>query len=146
MSKPSSNENIEEKVRNLAVELRTLENFAGDIQTRLGVVETMIRDINLAMATVQGLENIDKNDEILMNVGGGSYIKVKIVDKEKVILRVGAGVNLEKPAKEALTLMENELNNILKTRATFQQQFNQIIERMTAVRRELEKISRSVET
>lgn len=145
LSTPSE-ENIEEKIKNLAVELRMLENIAGDAQTKLGIIESVMREYNLAIATVQGLENLNENDELLMSVGGGSYLKVKIVDKEKVVVGIGANVHLEKPAKEALTFIENELNNLLKTRSSLQQQFSQILERMGAVRRELEQISSGIKT
>ncbi len=145
MTEPSE-KNIEEKVRNLALELRMLEGVAGDTQTKLGIIESVIRELHLAITTVQGLESLNENDELLMSVGGGSYLKTKIIDKEKVIVGVGAGVHLEKPVKEALTFIESESNNLIKTRSSLQQQFNQILERMGTVRRELEKISSNIET
>ena len=136
-------ENSEEKMRSLAMELRTLESYASDIQSRLGLVDSVLNDLSLSGATIQGLEKVDANDEVLMSLGGSSHLKVKIIDKEKVLVRLGAGVSIEKPVKDASVHIENEVNNLFNTRQTFQKQFNQILERMTAVRKELEQMSRA---
>ena len=142
-AKIDKKENIEEKMRGLAMELRTLESYASDIQSRLGLVDSVLNELSLSGATIQGLEKVDENDEVLMSLGGSAHLKVKIIDKEKVLVRLGAGVSIEKPVKEASTHIENEINNLFKTRQTFQKQFNQILERMTAVRKELEQMSRA---
>jgi len=134
-------ENIQEKIRNLAVELRMLESVAGEMQARISVVEAALREISMASLTIQGIGELKKDDEILVPVGGGSYIKAKIFDTEKVIVNIGAGVTVEKPVKEALSIFENRLNELENARNSLQQQFIQVLERMEALRNELRKVS-----
>jgi prefoldin alpha subunit len=137
-------EDVREKVRNLAVELRLLEGAAGEVQARIGVVEAALREFSLASTTIQGLGELKVDDEILVPIGAGSYVKAKLSDTEKVLVNIGAGVTAEKTVKEALTLFENQMNELEKIRGSLHQQFAQILERMEALRNELRKFSRQM--
>ena len=139
-------EDVREKVRNLAVELRLLEGAAGEVQARIGVVEAALREFNLATATIRGLEELKIDDEILVPIGAGSYVKAKLADTEKVLVNVGAGVTAEKNVKDALTLLENQINELEKMRGNLQQQFTQILERMEVLKSELRKFSQQMQT
>lgn len=140
----SPQEDVREKVRNLAVELRLLEGAAGEVQARIGVVEAALKEFSLASTTIQGLGELKVDDEILVPIGAGSYVKAKLIDTEKVLVNIGAGVTAEKTVKEALTLFENQMNELEKIRGSLHQQFTQILERMEVLRNELRKFSRQM--
>ncbi|RLI04522.1 prefoldin subunit alpha, partial [Candidatus Bathyarchaeota archaeon] len=141
MSKKETPENQKEKLGSIVAELRILEGVAGELQARIGMVEAALREINLASLTIQNLEKLNKDDELLVPVGAGSYVKTKIADTEKVAVGIGAGVTVEKTLKEAISFFENQLNELSKARASLQQQFVQVLQRMEALRNEVRKLS-----
>jgi prefoldin alpha subunit len=120
----------EEELRRLSVELRFLEQTAETIQSRINMVNAAITDLTYANMTLDGLEKEKENSELLVPIGGNSYIKAKLEDPEKVIVGMGAGISVEKTIQEAKEIIKTRLENLEKTRMSLQQQLAQIAERI----------------
>ncbi len=120
----------EEELRRLSVEMRLLEQTAEALQARHNMVNTVITDLTVANMTLEGLEKERENAELLIPIGGTSYIKAKLANTEKVTVGVGAGVSVEKTLPEAKEIVKNRLVELEKTRLALQQQFSQVAEKM----------------
>ena len=131
----------EEEFRRLAVELRILESTAETIQARINMVNTVLTDLNYANMTLESIEKEEENADLLVPVGGGSYVKAKLQEKNTVLVGMGAGVTVEKTLAQAKETVQNRISQLEKTRASLQQQFTQIIERIREDRARLEEIS-----
>ncbi|HSQ49271.1 MAG TPA: prefoldin subunit alpha [Candidatus Deferrimicrobiaceae bacterium] len=128
----------EEELRRLSVEMRYLEQTAEALQQRIGMVNAAITDLTYANATLDGIESEKENAEMLVPIGGSSYIKVKLADSSKVIVGMGAGVSVEKSLAEAKVTLKERLDDLEKTMNSAQQQFSQIAERINIGRDRLE--------
>ncbi len=53
------------------------------------------------------LKQEKENSELLVPIGGSSYVKVKLADTNKVIIGVGSGVSVEKTLSEAKATLKN---------------------------------------
>jgi len=131
----------EEEFRRLAVELRILESTAETIQARINMVNTVLTDLNYANMTLESIEKEEENADLLVPVGGGSYVKAKLQEKNTVLVGMGAGVTVEKTLAQAKETVQNRISQLEKTRASLQQQFTQIIEKIREDRARLEEIS-----
>jgi len=131
----------EEEFRRLAVELRILESTAETIQARINMVNTVLTDLNYANMTLESIEKEEENADLLVPVGGGSYVKAKLQEKNTVLVGMGAGVTVEKTLAQAKETVQNRISQLEKTRASLQQQFTQIIEKIREDRAQLEEIS-----
>lgn len=136
--KPSSSE---EEFRRLAVELRLLETTAETLQARINMVNAVLTDLNYANMTLEGVEKEDENAELLVPIGGGSYIKAKLQEKDKVLVGMGAGITIEKTLAQAKETVQNRISQLEKTRTALQQQFTQVVERIREDRARLEEIT-----
>ena len=76
--------------------MRYLEQTAEALQQRISMVNAAITDITYANMTLDGIEKEKENTEMLVPIGGSSYVKVKLADANKVIIGMGAGVSVEK--------------------------------------------------
>ena len=130
----------EEELRRLSVQLRFLEQTAETLQSRIGMLNAAITDLTYANMTLDGVENEKKNSELLVPIGGSSYVRVKLADSDKVVVGLGAGVSVEKPLLEAKTLLKERLDELTKSMQAAQQQFTQIAERINADRNRLENL------
>ena len=130
----------EEELRKLSVEMRYLEQTAEALQQRIGMVNAAITDLTYANATLDGIEQEKENAELLVPVGGSSYIKVKLSSSDKVIIGLGAGVSLEKPLPEAKAMLKERLEELHKSSSVAQQQFSQVAERINSGRNRLETL------
>ncbi len=134
----------EEELRRLSVEMRYLEQTAETLQQRIGMVNAAITDLTYANMTLDGIEKEKENTELLVPIGGSSYVKVKLADSNTVIIGVGAGVSVEKTMQEAKATLKERLDELEKTMNSAQQQFSQVAERINTGRNRLETLLSTV--
>ena len=130
----------EDELRRLSVEMRYLEQTAEALQQRISMVNAAITDLTYANATLDGIEKEKENAEMLVPIGGSSYVKVKLTDSNKIIVGMGAGVSVEKTLADAKVTLKERLDDLEKTMNSAQQQFSQIAERINTGRGRLETL------
>ena len=134
----------EEELRRLSVEMRFLEQTAETLQQRISMVNAAITDLSYANTALEKLEKEKENTELLVPIGGSSYIKAKLTSHDKVIVGMGANVSIEKTLPEAKVLIKERLEELEKSMRSAQQQFSQIAERINVGRNRLETLLASV--
>lgn len=134
----------EEELRKLSVQLRFLEQTAETLQSRIGMLNAAITDLTYASMTLEGVEQEKENSELLVPIGGSSYVRAKLASPDMVVVGLGAGVSVEKPLPEAKALLKERLDELEKTMRSAQQQFAQVADRINADRNRLESLLASV--
>ena len=134
----------EEELRKLSVEMRFLEQTAETLQQRISMMNAAMTDLAYANMTLDGIEKEKENAELLVPIGGSSYVKVKLENPDKVIVGMGASVSVEKTLPEAKSILKERLAEVEKTMVSAQQQFAQIVERINTGRNRLESLLATV--
>lgn len=132
--------NAEEEFRKLSMEMRYLEQTADALQQRVNMVNAALTDLSYASMTLDGIEKEKENTELLVPIGGNTYVKAKIADTNKIIIGMGAGVSVEKTLPEAKATLKERLDELAKTMNAAQQQFTQVAERINSGRARLETL------
>jgi len=130
----------EEELNKLSMEMRFLEQTAETLQQRIGMINAAITDLSYANMTLESMEKEKENSELLVPIGGSSYIKVKLASNDKVIVGMGAGVSIEKTLPEAKAIVKERLDELERTMNSAQQQFAQIAQRINAGRSQLQSL------
>ena len=136
----SNRSKSEDELRKLSMEMRYLEQTADALQQRISMVNAALTDLTYASMTLDGIDKEKENAELLVPIGGNSYVKAKISDTTKIIVGVGAGVSVEKTLQEAKATLKERLDELGKTMNSAQQQFSQVAERMNSGRARLETL------
>jgi prefoldin alpha subunit len=134
----------EEELRKLSVEMRFLEQTAESLQQRISMVNAAITDLTYANMTLDGIEKEKADAELLVPIGGGSYIKVKLAETDKVVVGMGAGVSIEKTLPEAKEIVKERLGELEKTMTSAQHQFAQVAQRINVGRNRMESLLATV--
>lgn len=132
---------VEEEFRRLSIEIRFLEETAQALQSRMNMVNAAITDLTYANTTLEGLEEKKVGSELLIPIGGNSYIKAKLHDSDKAIVGMGAGVSIEKTFPEAKEVIKKRLEGLGKTRNSIQQRFTQVAQKIDEDRAKLEEVA-----
>ena len=130
----------EDEVRRLIVELRLLEGTAETLQSRINLVNAMHAELNMAKKTLEGVEKEKPDAPVFVPIGGGSYIKAKLADVEKVVYGVGAGISIEKPLEEAKRGVDERISELERTRRALEQQYSQVLRRIQENRERLQEL------
>ena len=132
--------NDEEELRRLSVELRFYEQTAEAVQSRLNMISAVITDLTYAGMTLNALEKEKEGSELLVPVGGNSYVKVRLENTDKLIVGMGAGVSVEKTLPESKEIVKKRQEDLEKTRMSMQQQFVQVVEKTKDLREKIESL------
>lgn len=130
----------EEELRKLSMEIRYFEQNAEVLQQRLSMMNAAVTDLSYANMTLESIETEKENAEMLVPIGGGSYISVKLANPDKVVVGMGAGVSVEKTLPEAKTIVKERMDELERTRVSAQQQLNQVAERINEGRTRMESM------
>ena len=130
----------EEELNRLSVEMRYYEQTAETLQQRIGMINAAITDLTYANMTLENMEKEKDDAELLVPIGGSSYIKVKLASSDTVIVGMGAGVSVEKTLPEAKEIVKERLDELEKTMNSAQQQFAQVAQRINAGRSQLQNL------
>jgi prefoldin alpha subunit len=128
----------EEELRRLSVELRFYEQTADALQSRLNMINAVMTDLTVASVTITSLETEKEGSELLVPVGGNSYIKAKLDNPSSLIVGMGAGVSVEKTVTESKEILKKRHEELERTRTSMQQQFVQVIDKTKELRDSIE--------
>jgi len=100
-----------------------------------------ITELRVSSMTLEGLEKEKKGSQLFVPIGGGSYVKAKLVTAKKVVVSIGADVAVERTFKDAKEELETHIAELEKTREALGQQFNQVVERIQENRGKMEEVT-----
>ena len=101
----------EEQAQQLLYQMQTMEGYLSELTQKEGTIMSIIRE---ASSAIQSLKTIDTktDNETLVPVGLGTFIKTKTVPNEKLILNIGAGIAVEKDKDSAINFLELRLKEM----------------------------------
>jgi len=134
----------EQEIRKISLELRLLEQTAEALQSRLNMLNAVTTDLTYATMALEGLEKEKENSELLVPIGGTSYIRTKLDNSDKIIVGIGAGVSVEKTRQEAKDVIKKRLEDLEKARTATQQQLGKIVQEISVDRERFETLAANV--
>ena len=132
----------EEVLRQLVTEIRLLEGTADTLQSRLNMIDASLADLRVAHQTLQGLKEQKADAQLLVPIGGNTYVKAKLEDPSTVITGIGAEVAMEKSVDETQERVNQQLSELEKVRISIQQQLSQVVSRIEEGRARLNDMAR----
>ena len=101
----------EEQAQQLLYQMQMLEGYLSELSQKEATIVSVIRE---ASSAIQSLKTIDTktDNETLVPVGLGTFIKTKVVPNEKLILNIGAGIAVEKDKDSAINFLELRLKEM----------------------------------
>jgi len=119
------------------MQLRVYEGSARALQARLEIVNAALNEFSLASTTLEGVKTQKTDEDALIPVGGGSYVRVRLSDISKIVMGVGAGVAVEKPIEDSVSEIKERIADLDKARTSLQEQLSQALFRIEENREKL---------
>jgi prefoldin alpha subunit len=127
---------IEQRINELVQHSRTLELYLNEVLERETTVTKLIEEARLASYALQNI-SLDKENEALMPIGVGVYLKTNIPSIDKLLVNVGAGVAIEKTREDTLNYIEARIKE-------FEIGLNQLRDQKKQITSQLEQIQQQV--
>lgn len=137
-SRENSNEQIssEQKISEMLQQSKILEAYMNDILTKEATVTRLITEGHLASEAIQELASTNQ-DESLVPIGIGVYLKVTVPQVTNLLVNVGSGVTIEKSKENAKNYVESRIKEFELALKQLQSQKEQIAMRMNQLQNEV---------
>ena len=89
------------------------------------------------------METAEEGTEMLVPIGSGSFIHAKLASKEKVVLNVGAGINIEKAPDEAKESLKARKAEVMEGSKKLNEMLGKIDQEMQRIQAIMEKFEES---
>ena len=137
-SRENSNEQIssEQRISEMLQQSKILEAYMNDILTKESTVTRLITEAHLASEAIQQLSSTTQ-DESLVPIGIGVYLKVTVPQVRNLLVNVGSGVTIEKSKENAKDYVESRIKEFELALKQLQSQKEQIAMRMNQLQNEV---------
>ncbi len=88
-----------------------LEGYFSELTQKEGSIISVIREASFAIDSLKAIDN-KTNDETLVPIGLGTFVKTKLIPNQKLILNVGAGIAIEKDRNSTINFLESRLKEM----------------------------------
>lgn len=95
-----------------------------DIQSQY--LQSAMLDYSKAKITLEQLDKLDKEVDMLVPIGGGTFLDSKVNNSSKVLIDIGMGYVTEKTNQDAIKKIDKRIKELEKT----QDRLNEIIEQV----------------
>jgi prefoldin alpha subunit len=106
-----------------------LESIAENQQ----LIQMSLEELGRARETLNQYQKAADGDELLVPIGGNSFVFAKVASNAKAIVGIGTGVSVEKPMEDAIKTMDDRAKELVDTmkkltdrRMTLEEQANQL--------------------
>jgi prefoldin alpha subunit len=137
-SKENSKDQIsaEQKISEMLQQSKILEAYMNDILTKESTVTRLITEAHLASEAIQELSYTNQ-EESLVPIGIGVYLKVTVPQVRNLLVSVGSGVTIEKSKQNAKDYVELKIKEFDLALKQLQSQKEQIAIRMNQLQNEV---------
>ena len=101
--------------------MAALESYRGQLESLAEdqkVIQFSLEETIRAKETLRLYKDADEGSEILVPVGGGSFVYARVSSSDRVLLGLGSGVTAEKSIDDAVETMEERIKELSETAKT----------------------------
>ncbi|MGQ4834112.1 MAG: prefoldin subunit alpha [Candidatus Asgardarchaeia archaeon] len=129
----------EAKVNELLYLLQVYEAQLKTLENQLSLINLRLQELKAAKEFLTSLSSLDLNTELLFPIGGGVFIRGKVIDKENVLMDIGANVVVKRGLNESSETVNNDIMDLENTKKQIEQQTMQLLNKYEELRRLLEQ-------
>ncbi len=96
------------------------------LDTQMSYVQAAMNDYMKAKITVEHLQQQEKDAELLMPIGGSTFVYAKTVNPNKVLFDVGSGIVTEKTSEDAIKKIDERMEQLQQTQEKLSSMIQQI--------------------
>ncbi|MEK6948497.1 MAG: prefoldin subunit alpha [Nanoarchaeota archaeon] len=130
----------EQKIKEKYYEYQMTVQQIQQLQQNISNLEKHITELNKIDDNIETITKVELNQETLIPMGNGLFIKGTIKDTSKFIMNVGSGVCVEKTSEEARITVKKQLDEVSTLTDNMKVQVEELIVTIQELQEEIEKM------
>jgi len=124
----------DEEISRYLVLIEQYKEQLNSLEMQSSYIQAILTDYNKAKITLQQLSKTEKGSEILVPIGGSTFIEAISKDNSKALFDIGRGIITEKNIEDAVEKIDKRIEDIQKT-------LEKILSMMQQLQNEMEEVS-----
>jgi len=129
----------QERLQSLAIELRMLEGYFNEINTRESLLARAVMESRAALEAIRSFSSNEVSD-FLVPIGGGVFIEASAKPPDKLIVNIGANVMVEKTKDSITNFLEERAKEIESAMSNLEVQKAELAKRIDTNRAAISSI------
>ncbi len=110
--KEKENISDQKKLTELYTEVQVLQQQLGSIESQIKDVDNQEQDLKAAVTHLNSLKEIKDNQEALIPIVNGVFVKAKIIKSDSLFVNIGANTVVKKTIDETVKMLEQNIKEI----------------------------------
>jgi prefoldin alpha subunit len=131
--------NDEELAKYMAL-IEQYKEQMNSLQTQSQYLQAAIVDYNKAKITLEQLSNSDAGTEMLLPIGGSTFINATAKNTSKVLFDIGGGIVTEKTSEDAIKKIDKRIEDLQKNQEKLMEMIQNLQTEATEVYNKAQKL------
>ncbi len=123
----------EQELRQAMAALEVYRSQLESLAENMQLIQISLEELARAKETLTQYQKAAEGSEVLVPIGGNSFVFAKVASNAKAIVGIGTGISVEKSMDDAITIMEDRTKELTDTlgklsarRAALEEQASQL--------------------
>ena len=132
--------NNDEELQKYMALIEQYKEQMNQLEMQTQYLQAAITDYNKAKITLEQLSNADAGTDILLPIGGSTYVDATAKNTSKVLYDIGGGTVTEKTTEDAVKSIDKRLEELQKTQEKLMEMIQSIQAEATEVYSKAQKL------
>ena len=129
----------EAEIREIVERAQLFQQRLDMLQQQANLVQASVDDVDNALKALGTLESQEAGHEMLIPIGGGSFVHAALAKPGTVVVGLGAGVSVERSSDDAKAIFQSRRTELEKVLVETTEAMNKIANELMRLQQEAQK-------
>ncbi|TXT56561.1 MAG: Prefoldin subunit alpha [Candidatus Thorarchaeota archaeon] len=125
----------------LAMQKDLVESNLQVLQQQIERIQMLLNDYDSGLSFLKEVMKREKDEQVLMNVGGNIFIEVKIVNPEKVTRAIGSDISIVQNTQAAHDSIESSIKSLRNQEKKIKEEYQKYLGYQSQLESQLQQIA-----
>ncbi len=131
----------DEELQRYMIQIEQYKEQINNLEMQVNYIQSAVAEYNRAKITVENLEKLEKETDMIVPIGGGAFLNAKPTNSSKVLVDIGAGYITEKSYDDAVKKIESRIEMLEQTQERVQSMMKQMEKEATEISQKAQKLA-----
>lgn len=131
----------DEELQRYMIQIEQYKEQINNLEMQVNYIQSAVAEYNRAKVTVENLEKLEKETDMIVPIGGGAFLNAKPTNSSKVLVDIGAGYITEKSYDDAVKKIESRIEMLEQTQERVQSMMKQMEKEATEISQKAQKLA-----
>jgi len=133
-------------LQRIYTEQQMTESNLGLMQQRLEAIQAYLTNYRSGLMVLKEIETKEKEEEMLINVGGSIFVEAKLVNPGKVTRGLGSGIRIEQSVVTAKEVVSEAVESLEQQYEKLAQEYQSLLQRASVLNTQFQQLAAQIQS